>query len=162
MDGGRREAPGRVALDVKARALAPGDAVRGRVTLHLSAPTSALQLVVGLEARRRSVQGGAGTTPLRYRQDVIWRTERALDGERAFLDGQSWPFELLVPDDALSPGFGPRTSSRFPLVWRVVARLERPWTFSLKAEVPVQVSARAPARKPGRARRRRGASDGSR
>ncbi|MCU0695679.1 MAG: hypothetical protein MUC96_04000 [Myxococcaceae bacterium] len=161
MDAGRREAPGPLALDVKARALAPGDAVRGRVTLHLEAPTQALRLVVGLEARRRSVQGG-GAVPLRYRQDVIWRTERALDGERAFTDGQTWPFELLVPDDALAPGFGPRTSSRFPLVWRVVARLERPWTFSLKVEVPVQVTARAPVRPAGRRARTRRGSDGPR
>jgi hypothetical protein len=155
----RRVASGRVALEVKARALAPGDALRGRVTLRLEAPTPALRVMVCLEARRRSVFGG-GEAPLRYRQDVVWHAERALDGERSYEDGATWPFELLVPDDALAPTFGPRSASRFPLSWRVLARLERPWTFSLSAEVPIQVKARPPGR--SRRRRPRRPSDGAR
>jgi hypothetical protein len=153
----RRAASGRIALDVKARALAPGDALRGRITLQLVAPTPALRLSVRLEARRRAVSGG-GAAPLRYRQELVWHAERELDGERSFEDGSSWPFELLVPDDALSPNFGQRGASRFAVSWRVIARLERPWTFSLTAEAPVQVKARAP-RRPRKPRR---PSDGAR
>ncbi|MCA2981452.1 MAG: hypothetical protein INH41_20080 [Myxococcaceae bacterium] len=136
--------PGRIVLEVKARALAPGDAVRGRVTLRLGAPLVAARLVVSLEGRRRSVSGG-GPRPLTYRQDLVWRAERMLDGERTFVDGQTWPFELLLPEP--DPGGGPPFGqSPFPLSFGVVARLERPWTFSLRAEAPLRVAPRG--RKP--------------
>jgi hypothetical protein len=154
----------RVILDVKARSLSPGDAVRGRVTLTLPAPTEALRMVVTLEARRRSVSTAA-RGPMRYRRDVVWRTEKALEGERTFRDGLSWPFELLVPEGALEPTFAVTPDEgppRFPLEWRVVARLERPASFTLKAEVPVAVTARTRRVRRARSPRRKAPSDGAR
>jgi hypothetical protein len=154
----------RVILDVKTRSLAPGEAVRGRVTLTLPALTEARRMLVTLEARRRSVSTTA-KGPMRYRRDVVWKAEKELEGERTFRDGLSWPFELLVPEGALEPAFAVKAGeapARFALEWRVVARLERPASFTLKAEVPVAVIARVKRVRRARPPRRKASSDGAR
>lgn len=150
--------PGKVTLDVKGRSFAPGDALRGRVTLSLSEDTEARRLAIILEAKQRAVGLAPGRRglALSYQKNTVWKFELDLDGERVYRDGASYPFEVLVPEGALEPTFGQNlldvltAQHRFPLEWSVTAVLDRPWKLNLKASVDVQVVSRA--RPPPKAR----------
>lgn len=142
--------PGKVTLDVKGRTFAPGDAIRGRVTLSLQESSEARRFVVMLEAKQRAVGLAPGRKglALSYQKNTVWKFELNVDGERVYRDGLTYPFELMVPDGALEPTFGQglldvlTATHRFPLEWSVTAILDRPWKLNLKASVDVQVMAR--------------------
>lgn len=142
---------GQLVLEVKGRSHAPGDAVRGRVRLSLERTCEALLLVVCLRATRRVVLPGRGVA-VAFERATLFETIQQLEGERLYQDGASFPFELLVPDNALQLGLEP--PSPFPLEWSVFAALRAPFRATLKATVPLRVAVRAP-----RARRRQ-KSDG--
>jgi hypothetical protein len=153
--------PGRLTLDVKGRVFAPGDFIRGRVTLHLREEFEARQVSVSLEAKQRAVGLAPGRRglALSYQKNTVWRFELQLDGERVYRDGLSWTFELLVPEGALEPAFGQglldaiTATHRFPLEWSVTALLDRPWKLNLKASIDVQVASRP--KPPAKAKRPR-------
>lgn len=151
--------PGKLTLDVKGRTFAPGDAIRGRVTLQLAEEGEARRLVVMLEAKQRAVGLAPGRRgiALSYRKDKVWKFELELDGERVYRTGLTYPFELMVPDGALEATFGQNlldtltANHRFPLEWSVSAFLDRPWKLNVKASVDVQVVSR-PKRAPPKKR----------
>ena len=151
--------PGKLTLDVKGRTFAPGDAIRGRVTLQLAEEGEARRLVVMLEAKQRAVGLAPGRRgiALSYRKDTVWKFELELDGERVYRTGLTYPFELMIPDGALEATFGQNlldaltANHRFPLEWSVTAFLDRPWKLNVKASVDVQVVSR-PKRAPPKKR----------
>ncbi len=151
--------PGKLTLDVKGRTFAPGDAIRGRVTLQLAEEGEARRLVVVLEAKQRAVGLAPGRRgiALSYRKDTVWKFELELDGERVYRSELTYPFELMVPEGALETTFGQNlldtltANHRFPLEWSVSAFLDRPWKLNVKASVDVQVVSR-PKRAPPKKR----------
>lgn len=140
---------GTLDLQVRGRTFAPGDAVRGRLTLSLSEPMEARRLTIRLEATRRSVKQAAsgGGLAVSYSKETTWMTEALLDGERVYRDGLSYPFELVVPDSALDEGASE---------WTVHALLDRAFGLKLRASVRVQLERRVKSARPKPRRRAKG------
>lgn len=134
-------------LELRSRVLAPGDALRGRVTLSLVSPFDGRGLSVVLSATRRSVTPTPGKVGLTYRRELVWQGATVLDGERVYRDGASYPVELLVPDDVLETASG-------EVEWTATAQLSHPWKSGLKQTLKVRVVTR-PARRVRQKPRRR-------
>lgn len=135
----------RVVLEVSSRLLAPGDALRGRLTVSVASPVDGLRLLVRLSATQRTVGRAPGKVALTYKKEVVWVRETVLDGERVYRDGASYAFELLVPESTATTG---------ELEWTVTALLEHAWKPALKHAMKVKLVER-PASPRQRAARRR-------
>lgn len=139
--------PDRVGIEVSSRLLAPGDALRGRVTLTVAMPFDGLRLLVRLSATQRTVGRAPGKLALSYKKEVVWQRETALDGERVYRDGASYPFELLAPDATVAASTG-------ELEWTVTALLEHAWKPALKHAMKVKLVERPASTRQRPARRR--------
>ncbi len=147
---------GTIKLTLDGPIYAPGELVTGVVRLELTHPVQARGLIIGLNARQRSVglQPGQQGLQFSYRNDKVWDFQVEADGEREYRPGETKRFEFLLPHDAAQPHFTPpggfigdvaralsylTNVKRFPLEWRVSAFLERPWALNPKGEVQLQV-----------------------
>jgi len=147
---------GTVRLELERTRLAPGDTLRGKVTLELSEPVDAQALVVSLRAHQRTIElerRGGGRTPVSTRSE-IFRFDRELGGAQRY-DSRTVAFELVVPPDALdrqAPAgshpiadavrsvaavLSPQTG---PVEWSVSARLAIAWGRDLAHEVDVTIA----------------------
>jgi hypothetical protein len=128
-----------------------GDTIHGLVRVRLTEKLDAKRLVVGLEARQRTV--GLHDNTVSYSNGKVWRFEKELCGEGKNLK-RAKRFELKIPEDLERAGPPPDNmlgdvaqvlsflspNKRFPLEWHVFAFLDRPWKFNVKAKVPITVT----------------------
>ncbi len=135
-----------------------GDTIRGLVKVRLTEKLEAKRLVVGLEARQRTV--GLHDNTVSYSNGKVWRFEKELAGEGRYLK-RAKRFELKIPEDLERAGPAPDSplgdiaqvisflspNKRFPLEWQVFAFLDRPWKFNVKAKVPITVTVPATRKK---------------
>jgi hypothetical protein len=135
-----------------------GDVIHGLVKVRLTEKLEAKRLVVGIEARQRTVGLNDGTVS--YSNGKVWKFEKELSGEGKYLK-RAKKFELKIPSDLERAGPTPDNmlgdvaqvlsflspNKRFPLEWHVFAFLDRPWKFNVKAKVPITVTIPAPKKK---------------
>lgn len=139
---------GTIAIGLERERFAPGDEIRGKVTLAIDDPLDAKKLIVQLRAMQRTVDyhraGGvrtAGTS-----KAIIYQFEKELGGPRRY-GHEELPFTLVVPRDAtrqapaapagtigdvaraVSSVVAPTTG---PVEWRVQATLVVPFGRDLE------------------------------
>jgi hypothetical protein len=147
---------GTVRLEIDRTRIAPGGALRGRVVLALPEPVDAKRLIVSLLAHQRTVElqhRNGQRTPIATRTE-IFRFDHELGGAQAY-GAQSYPFELVVPPDALhkqaAPGANPMADvirqvasvmapTSGPVEWSVAARLEIWWGRDLSHDVDIAIA----------------------
>src|SRR5262249_14152659 len=94
---------GSVKLELDQTRVGPGGIVKGRVVLAVSEPVSASKLVVALRARQKvmTVHRTEGGRSVGTSHADVYEFELALGGDKTYTTGESVPFELTVPPDAL-------------------------------------------------------------
>jgi hypothetical protein len=147
---------GTVRVELERTKVAPGEALRGTVTLALSEPVDAVALVVSLRAHQRTIalpRRDGSRTAVSTRSE-IYHLDRELGGAQAYAS-RTVGFELVVPPDALDkqapPGshpiadavrsvaavLGPQAG---PTEWSVSARLAIAWGRDLVHEVDIVIA----------------------
>jgi hypothetical protein len=147
---------GTVRIELDRTRVAPGDVVRGKVTLALPEPVEAKRLVVSLRAHQRTVEiqrRDGARTPVSNRTE-IFHFDRELGSSKSYTS-ETLAFELDVPSDALDKqapvGSHPiadavRTVASAlsptvgPVEWSVAVKLEIAWGRDLTHDVDIVVS----------------------
>jgi len=147
---------GAVRLELDRTRVAPGDALRGRATLALTEPVDAKRLIVSLVAHQRivEIQRHVGQRTSVVNRSEIFRFDHELGGAQTY-QSQVFPFELVVPSDALHkqpvPGSHPVADAirqvaaavgptGGPVEWSVAVRLEIWWGRDLAHDVDIIVA----------------------
>ena len=147
---------GSVKLELDNTKAAPGDTLKGRVTLALSEPVAAKRLVVTLRARQRivTIKRGEGAKGVSATHADVFQFDKELAPSQTF-DARTVEFELEVPADALDLKPQPANNSPLadvartvvsafnpaagPIEWQVIGRLEIAWGRDLSSEVDILV-----------------------
>lgn len=149
--GGR----GHVAISLDRDRFAPGDEIRGKVTLAIAEPIEGKKLIVQLRAMQRTVDyhRSAAVRTVGTTHAIIYKFEKELGGPRRY-GSEELPFTLVVPRDAgkqaQAPGgkigdvaravssvVAPTTG---PIEWRVTATLVIPFGRDLDHGVDIVVA----------------------
>lgn len=93
---------GSVRTELDRTKLAPGETLRGKVTLALPEPVDAQRLVVTLRAQQRTVeiQHRNGSRTSVSGRSEIYRFDVELGGAKSYTS-ETLPFEITIPPDAL-------------------------------------------------------------
>lgn len=146
---------GTVQVAVERTRFAPGDDIRGTVTLSLPEPVEGKRLVVTLRATQRTVdyQRVAGVRTVGSSEVTIYEQSQEVGGPRSYTS-EALPFTLPLPSDAgdrkppapegkvgdfaraVSSVVAPTTG---PIQWRVTATLVVPWGRDLVHAIDVVV-----------------------
>lgn len=146
---------GSLRLELEATRFAPGDPVRGRLTLVLPEPLDARRLVVGLRAHQRTVdyQRTGGVRTVGTSRATLYRFDQELAGAERYDSGERF-FALAIPTDAIARqapapdgklGDVARAVSSViapaagPIEWTIVATLEIPLSRNLEHSVDISV-----------------------
>ncbi len=147
---------GTVRLELERTKVAPGDTLRGKVTLALPEAVDAKSLVVSLRAHQRTVEferRNGVRTPVSTRSE-IFHFDHDLGGAQSY-DSRTVAFELVVPPDALDKhapaGSHPIADAvrsvasvlspqAGPVEWSVTARLSIAWGRDLVHDVDIAVA----------------------
>jgi hypothetical protein len=147
---------GTVRLELDKTKLAPGETLRGRVTLSLPEAVDAKRLVVSLRALQRTVEihRRDGQRTAVSNKSEIFRFDHELGGAQAYAT-RTVPFELVVPPDALDKqapaGSHPiadavrsvasvLSPTAGPVEWSVAVKLEIAWGRDLAHDVDIVVA----------------------
>ena len=146
---------GSVQVAIERTRHAPGDDIRGKVTLALTEPVEAKRLIVTLRATQRTVDYGR-SGPVRTvntTKATVYEQTQELGGARSYHD-ETLAFTLPIPRDAgdrkppapagrlgdvaraVSSVVAPTTG---PIEWRVTASLVIPWGRDLEHTVDLVV-----------------------
>lgn len=148
-------AGGNLAISLDRDRFAPGDEIRGKVTVSLGEPRDAKKLVVQLRALQRTVDyhRAGGVRTVGSSKVTIYQFEKELAGPRSY-GSEELAFTLVVPRDAtarqapapagklgdvaraVSSVVAPTTG---PIEWRVTATLVIPFGRDLDHTVDIVV-----------------------
>jgi hypothetical protein len=131
----------------------PGETVKGKVVLKLKKPTKAKQLKVGLIAERkiRETQVISGKTSIRERNEIAYRFEMPLDGEKEYFSGE-YNFEIKIPTSLAQANLPEGVAGDIiksiqilagkesALFWYIVAYLDIPLGLDISKRVQINIA----------------------
>lgn len=83
----------------------PGDLIKGRITIDLKKPVQARGISISMIGQERSTSTSVGMgkgVSSSSSQRKIYDFKQELDGEKEYLSGQEYDFEIKIPDDILN------------------------------------------------------------
>ncbi|MBI2530210.1 MAG: hypothetical protein HYW05_03665 [Candidatus Diapherotrites archaeon] len=95
---------GGIELRLEKYEFAPGEAIKGHVSLKLKKPIKARKLGIALLGLQETHQLRSGPSP-RRESNYIFNFEKPLDGEKEYLQGE-YDFELKIPANVLEGSYG--------------------------------------------------------
>jgi hypothetical protein len=125
---------GTLAVSLDRERFAPGDEIRGKVTLAIDEPIEGTKLVVQLRATQRTVDyhRAGGVRTVGTSTALIFQFEKELGGARGY-GSEELPFTLVVPRDAARAAAAP--AGKVGAVARAVSSVVAPTTGPIEWRV---------------------------
>ena len=141
--------PEKITLMLEKYNYAPGDTIKGNVTLNLKKPTKARKMEVSfLGTRKEKTRNSKGQTS--YRTTEVFNFTMPLGPEKEY-QNESFPIEIKIPSDVVQQCKAPSTpeldgtlgkvvavgsalsgNRYYPVEWMVRAQLDVPMKFDVK------------------------------
>lgn len=96
---------GKINLTLERTHFEPGEIISGTINLSLKKPVQARGISISMigEERSSSTSIGMGKgVSNSYRQQKVYDFKQDLDGEKEYVSGQEYSFEMKIPDDILN------------------------------------------------------------
>jgi hypothetical protein len=143
---------GKINISVQRTNYVPGDMISGNVSLTLKKPVKARELSISFIGEKRSTSVGIGKGSSTTTQATrVYDFKQQLDGEKEYVQGGEYPFEIKIPADILGskqplPELDSRTAQGLaivqgiaqmvgafqPTMWYLLAKLDIPGGMDIK------------------------------
>ena len=140
---------GGIELKLEKYEFAPGEAIKGHVSLKLKKPIKARKVKIALLGLQETHQLRSGPGP-RRESNYIFNFEKPLDGEKEYLQGE-YDFELKIPANVLEGPYGSSALATVAktaqflggaltnIIWFVEASLDIPMGLDVRKKIQINI-----------------------